>query len=85
VTPQVELVPGSVRKVCQLTGEWDRQRNSFAHNTAQSHAGSHNVTIETARQDLVGLERMKLMHKARIGKANVWYPIDDLAGALRDL
>ena len=60
-------------------------RNPSARYTAQSHAGSHDVTIETARQDLHGLERIQLMRRGKIGKANVWYPIDDLAGALRDL
>lgn len=60
-------------------------RNPSAHYTAQSHAGSHNVTIETARQDLLALERMDLMLKVRVGKANAWFPIDDLAGKLRSL
>ena len=60
-------------------------RNPSAYYTAQSHAASHNVTIETARQDLLGLERLKLMERSKIGKANAWYPIVDLTVALRDL
>jgi hypothetical protein len=37
--PQIELVPGSVRKVCQLTGEWDRQRHSPAYNRTETRFG----------------------------------------------
>jgi hypothetical protein len=37
--PRVELVPGSLRKVCQLTGEHDRQRGTFAHNRTESRFG----------------------------------------------
>lgn len=39
VVPQVELVSGSVRKVCQLTGEWDRQRETFAYNRTETRFG----------------------------------------------
>ena len=39
VTPAVELVPGSLRKVCQLTGERDRQRNTAAFNRTESRFG----------------------------------------------
>lgn len=60
-------------------------RNPSAQYTAQSHASSHAVTIETARQDLLALERMNLMHKVRISKANTWFPIENLAEALRTL
>ena len=37
--PQIELVPGSLRKVCQLTGEWDRQRHTPAHNRTETRFG----------------------------------------------
>ncbi len=59
--------------------------NPSAQYTAQSHASSHNITVETARQDLLALEHMDLMRKIKIGKAFTWYPIDDLAGALKEL
>jgi Fic family protein len=59
-------------------------RDSSAQYTAHAHAAAHNVVVETARQDLIGLERMGLLRKARIGKANVWFPIDGLTDALRD-
>jgi hypothetical protein len=35
----VELVPGSLRKICQLTGERDRQRNTFTVNRTESRFG----------------------------------------------
>ena len=37
--PRVEVVPGSVGKVCQLTGEHDRERGKFAHNRTESRFG----------------------------------------------
>ena len=36
---QVELVPGSVRKICQLTGERDRQRNAYTLNRTETRFG----------------------------------------------
>lgn len=37
--PRVAVVPASVAKVCQLTGEWDRQRGTPAHNRTESRFG----------------------------------------------
>jgi len=39
VVAQVELVPGSVRKICQLTGERDRQRNADTLNRTETRFG----------------------------------------------
>src|SRR5690349_23347447 len=39
VIAQVELVPGSVRKVCQLPGERDRQRNADTLNRTETRFG----------------------------------------------
>jgi Domain of unknown function (DUF4185) len=39
LAPRVELVPGSVRKVCQLTGEHDRQRGTAALNRTETRFG----------------------------------------------
>lgn len=39
VPPRIELVPGSVRKICQITGERDRQRDRDAHNRTESRFG----------------------------------------------
>lgn len=45
-------------------------KNPAAAYTAQSHAGSHAVTIETARQDLRALDARGLLQRVREGKAN---------------
>lgn len=37
--PRIALVPRSVRKVCQLTGEYDRERQTYAFNRAESRFG----------------------------------------------
>ena len=39
LSPRIELVPGSVRKICQLTGERDRERNTPAFNRTQTRFG----------------------------------------------
>jgi hypothetical protein len=39
VIPQVRYVAGSVRKICQLTGEYDRERDAFAFNRTESRFG----------------------------------------------
>lgn len=53
--------------------------------TAQSHMSSHNVVYETARQDLIGLERRGLLDKRRSGKAYVWTPVADLESRIHNL
>lgn len=37
--PQLDVVPGSVRKICQLTGERDRQRGTDAYNRTETRFG----------------------------------------------
>lgn len=51
--------------------------------TAQSHAGGHAVTVETARQDLRALDARGLLLRAQQGKANVWHPVADLPARLQ--
>ncbi|MER6599327.1 Fic family protein [Streptomyces parvus] len=53
--------------------------------TAKSHKNSHDVVYETARQDLMGLERMSLLNRVRRGREFVWTPVDNLREALRHL
>ncbi|MFZ1282978.1 MAG: Fic family protein [Propionicimonas sp.] len=48
--------------------------NPAAHYTAQSHANSHHVTIETARQDLIGLTAAGVLVRGKRGRAFVWRP-----------
>lgn len=57
-------------------------RNPDASYTAGSHATSHDVTQETARQDLLDLERRGYLERSRIRKKFVWTPVDDLTGRL---
>jgi DeoR/GlpR family transcriptional regulator of sugar metabolism len=59
-------------------------KNADARYTVQSHAGSHNVAPETARQDLVSLEAQGLLHKAKAGKAFVWSPAMNIADRLHE-
>lgn len=51
--------------------------------TTSSHALSHSVTIETARQDLRSLEKRKLLKRVRRGKAYAWLPVSNLSTRLR--
>jgi len=51
--------------------------------TAQSHALSHNVSTETARQDLVNLTRRGLLTQERIKRQFVWHPVKNLADMIR--
>lgn len=50
--------------------------------SAASHATSHNVTTETARSDLSGLEQRGLLVQRRMGRRFVWFPAPDLRDQL---
>ncbi len=52
--------------------------------TARSHARSHGVSEETARQDLADLESRGLLIRTKAGKQFVWRPAPDLAVRIRD-
>lgn len=53
--------------------------------TFRSHAGSHNVTHETARTDLLELARLGLVDRQTIRGRYVFTPVADLAEKLREL
>ncbi|MEX0168986.1 Fic family protein [Streptomyces sp. LMG1-1-1.1] len=53
--------------------------------SAQSHMTSHMIVYETARQDLIGLEKYGLLQKGKLGRSYVWTPVDDLAQRLRGM
>lgn len=55
-------------------------KNPGAYYTAGSHAISHDVSQETARHDLLELERRGYMTRSKISKKFVWTPVDDLPG-----
>lgn len=59
-------------------------RNPDSAVTAQSHMASHNVSYETARQDLTRLEENGLFRKRREGKAYRWAPAVDIETRLHD-
>nr|WP_286189337.1 Fic family protein [Sanguibacter hominis] len=46
--------------------------------SARSHSMSHGVTNETARQDLLELERRGYLIRGRAGRQHVWTPAPDL-------
>ena len=51
--------------------------------TARSHATSHNVSGETARQDLQELADRDLLVRGKDGRQFVWRPVTDLSRALQ--
>ena len=58
-------------------------RHPQAEYTVASHRMSHNVTYETARTDLLQLEAVQMLRKAKQGKAFVFYPHPSLPDALK--
>ena len=53
--------------------------------TVKSHSKSHNIVTETARTDLLGLEKKGLLVKHRVGKAYEYIPVRDLSEQLQKL
>jgi Fic family protein len=51
----------------------------------ESHRSSHNVTYQTARTDLLSLEKLGLLEKSKIGKAFAYTVPDDLRKRLENL
>jgi Fic family protein len=52
--------------------------NSNAQYTVQSHSRSHNVTPQTARTDLQGLERLHLLTRTSMKRGYAWTPAANL-------
>jgi Fic family protein len=59
-------------------------KNSQAVFTIQSHARSHNVSEETARNDLRDLEKRSLLMRFKSGRHFAWSPAQDLASLIRE-
>jgi len=57
-------------------------RHSDAEYTVRSHSASHRVTPQTARTDLLDLERRGLLSRRQIGKRFVFSPVPGLADKL---
>ena len=53
--------------------------------TMESHRNSHQVSLMTARSDLLGLENLGLLVRRKQGRAFHWWPTPHLDDALRDL
>jgi Fic family protein len=51
--------------------------------TFRSHGGSHNVTHETSRRDILGLEAQGLFVRRRAGRRLIFYPSPGLADLLK--
>ncbi|MFC5800935.1 Fic family protein [Streptomyces formicae] len=60
-------------------------KSSGARFTAKSHKVSHDIVYETARQDLMSLEKLGLLNRERKGREFVWTPARNLQEVLRRL
>ena len=74
-----------------LPGEFNNRQAALLENavrrpgqtyTAVSHSSSHNVTVETARQALISLEKRQLLQRTKVGHAHAWIPHPELVARL---
>jgi len=81
------------RSLATMPGEFNHRqlallenamKNPAAQYSALSHATSHNVARETARQDLLHLQERGLLVRRRLGKSYVWIPVPDINRRLRE-
>ena len=63
----------------------DAARNPLHHYTYQSHAASHAITHETARNDLQELFKSGLLTRERVSRRHVFRPASDLQERLHGL
>jgi Fic family protein len=61
----------------------DAMRRPDATYTVQTHATTHNVVLQTARQDLMDLEDRGLFVRELAGRQFTWRPVPGLAAVLR--
>jgi Fic family protein len=57
-------------------------RSAGARYTIEGHKRTHGVVYQTARADLLDLERRQLLRMAKVGRSMVFRPVEDLAQAL---
>ena len=87
----VERTRAAERAAGELPGLNHRQRTLLGHAlrnpgaryTYRSHARSQDVARQTARTDLLALENLMLLHKAKEGRQVVFIAPEDLASHLR--
>lgn len=81
------------RSLATMPGEFNHRqlailqhalRHPDAAYTVQSHGISHNIVRQTARQDLMDLERRGLLSRGAQGRTFVWLPAADLLQRLKD-
>ena len=58
-------------------------KSPHASYTAESHARSHNVSQQSARNDLAVLEQRMLLRKTKVGKRFAWIPAADISRILQ--
>jgi Fic family protein len=78
----LKTIPGEFnhRQIALLT---NAVTHPGQHYTAASHSRSHNVTTETARQDLSDLEKRRLLNRGKRGHAFYWSPVDNISEVLK--
>jgi Fic family protein len=78
---KMDEIRGLQRSLAMLPGEFNHRQVALLENavrrpgqiyTAVSHSSSHNVTVETARQDLTSLEKRDLLQRTKVGHAYAW-------------
>jgi Fic family protein len=88
---KMDEIRGLQRSLAMLPGEFNHRQIALLENavrrpgqtyTAVSHSSSHNVTVETARQDLMSLESRQLLQRTKVGHAHAWIPHPELASRL---
>jgi predicted DNA-binding transcriptional regulator len=60
-------------------------RNPDARYTYVSHARSHNISHQSARNDLIGLFQRGLLERRKLGRQHYFTPISDLGDRLSAL
>jgi Fic family protein len=84
---KVQEVREFQRSVATMPGEFNHRqiallqnalRRADAYYTVQSHGNSHGIVRQTARQDLLDLERRGLLDRQIVGRKFVWRPAADL-------
>jgi len=89
-TEKLQMIENQLRGIIVLN---HRQRALISHAlrhphqryTFKSHQISHNVVYQTARTDLLDLEKRGLLESQKIGKTWYFTPVSDLEGKLTDL
>jgi Fic family protein len=82
VQQNIRAIPGAYN-YRQLAVLEHGVRNPDAIYTAQSHASSHNVSQQSARNDLTVLEDRGLLRRIKVGRKFAWTPAADISERLK--